>query len=113
MTESTRSPEGAMPASGTPGNTYTAQQKLAALRAYGTSGQPMRIFCTAQGISTATLCAWRRAFEAGGAEALVRQAGPRNPRGVSRRAYSPEERRAPAAPTRTAAERQDVRMQAP
>jgi len=39
---------------------YTAAEKLALLEAYEASGLGMRDFCASRGVSTATLCAWRR-----------------------------------------------------
>jgi transposase InsO family protein len=55
----------------------------------------MRAWCARQGISTATLCAWRRAYARGGLDALAPRPNPRNRRGAAtQRHYSPEERRA-------------------
>jgi len=54
----------------------------------------MRVWCARQGLSTATLCAWRRAFARGGLEGLHPRRNPRNPAGRTHRHYSPEERRA-------------------
>jgi transposase InsO family protein len=74
--------------------TYTPVQKLATLRAYAASGMAMRAFCARQGLSTATLCAWRRAYERDRERGLEPRRNPRNRVGRTRRAYSPEERRA-------------------
>jgi len=54
----------------------------------------MREWCAGQGISTATLCAWRRAWGRGGMDALAVRRAPRNPTGRTHRQYTPEERRA-------------------
>jgi len=84
-----------LPPPGTPGKSYTAEQKAEALRAYAASGQMMRAWCASRGISTATLCAWRRAYAKGGVEGLAPRRNPRNSqRGRTHRPYSPEERRA-------------------
>jgi transposase InsO family protein len=80
---------------GTPAKIYTAGEKAAALRAFAASGKGMRAWCAARGMSTATLCAWRRAYTKGGVAAL--EPKPRRPRRKARapaRTYTPAERRA-------------------
>jgi transposase InsO family protein len=85
----------ALPPAGTPGKAYGPEEKAQALRVFSASGQGMRAWCARQGLSTATLCAWRRAYVRGGLEALAPRANPRNRHGASsQRHYSPEERRA-------------------
>lgn len=54
----------------------------------------MQAFCVEHHLSTATLCAWRRAVAAHGEQGLVAQHSKRNARGVTGPARSPEERRA-------------------
>ncbi len=83
-----------LPPAGTPARSYAPGEKAAALRAFASSGVGMRDFCARQGLSTATLCAWRRAYERDGLAGLEPRANPRNRTGRTRRAYSPEERRA-------------------
>lgn len=88
-------PRAELPPRGTPGRAYAAAHKAAALRAYAASGRGMREWCAKQGISTATLCAWRRAWSRGGMEALSPQPRPRRrASGGPHRQYTPEERRA-------------------
>jgi transposase InsO family protein len=85
----------ALPSAGTAGKAYTPEEKAQALRVFSASGSGMRAWCARQGLSTATLCAWRRAYARGGLEALAPRPNPRNRRGASsQRHYSPEERRA-------------------
>ena len=88
-----------LPPAGTPGKIYTPGEKVAALRAFSASGQGMRAWCAAQGISTATLCAWRRAYEKGGVTALAPPPRMRRPikRAAPARQHTPEERRAAVA----------------
>jgi len=57
---------------------FTAQQKQAILQAYGEWPGHMQEFCAAQGVSTTSLCEWRRKYQAHGAQGLEAQ------RGVSR-----------------------------
>ncbi len=84
-----------LPPPGTPGKGYMPEQKAEALRAYASSGQMMRAWCASRGISTATLCAWRRAYAKGGMEGLAPRRNLRNTRrGHTHPPYSPEERRA-------------------
>jgi transposase InsO family protein len=83
-----------LPPPGTPGKSYSAGEKAAALRAYVASGQRMLDWCRSQGISTATLCAWRRAYSKGGEAALAPRKNPRNTyQGRTHPPYSPEQRR--------------------
>lgn len=79
--------EADLPPSGTPAGEYTAAERVAALRAYARSGQTMSVWCRARGLTTSRLCAWRRAYEAGGGD----DGGPSRGR---QRQFTPEERRA-------------------
>jgi len=83
----------ALPRSGTPGGSYTAGEKAAALRSFSSSGSGMRDWCARRGISTATLCAWRRAYSKGGLDALDGRSRARPKPARAHRQYSPEERR--------------------
>ena len=70
---------------------FGAKDKLQLLEAQRASGLTLRAFCARHGISTATLCKWRRRYEREGAAGLE----PRPPRrtgGPARGAYAPEER---------------------
>jgi transposase InsO family protein len=72
---------------------YSAQQKLAILRAYAASPSGMRDFCSQHGLTTSTLCAWRKRFDEEGEAGLEPRPNPRNKKGRSRGAYTPEQRR--------------------
>jgi len=85
-------PEGTPPDRGL--KTYTADEKLALLQAYDAWTGPMEAFCEQAGVTSASLCKWRRQFRAYGAEGLQPRPNERNTGGTSRAAYSPEERRA-------------------
>ena len=75
---------------------YTAQEKQALLSAYAASGQTMDAFAAAQGVSTASICKWRKAVIAGGVAGLAPKPNARNASGPHRGAfsYTPEQRRA-------------------
>jgi len=87
-----------LPLAGTAGQRYTAQEKAQALREFAASGLGMRAWCKRRGMSTATLCAWRRAYSQHGLEGLVLKRRKRSPKkpttGGPHRQYTPEERRA-------------------
>lgn len=72
---------------------YSAQQKLAILRAYAASPSGMRDFCTQHGLTTSTLCKWRKRFDEEGEVGLAPRPNPRNKKGRRRGAYTPEQRR--------------------
>jgi len=74
--------------------TYTVAEKLALMRAYDAWEGPMEAFCGQAGVTSASLCKWRRQYAAEGEAGLAPQENPRNAAGTSRRAYTPEERRA-------------------
>lgn len=72
---------------------FTAAEKLAVLNAYEASGQGMRAFCAEQGLSTATLCAWRRRLASERLPGLEPRPNPRHSGKPGRKPYPPEERR--------------------
>lgn len=72
---------------------YPAQEKLTILRAYAASPASMRDFCAAHGLTTKTLCAWRKRFDEGGEAALEPRPNPRNASGWHRGHFTPEQRR--------------------
>jgi len=76
---------------------YSAGDKLALIRAYEASDKEMRIFCAGQGLSTASLCKWRRQYAAHGDAGLAARRNPRNARGAKGRRHTPEERLAAVA----------------
>ena len=71
---------------------YTAEQKLAILRAFAASPDGMRDFCAKQGLTTKTLCTWRKRLEEEGPAGLKPRPNPRN-RGKSRGPFTPAQRR--------------------
>jgi transposase InsO family protein len=73
---------------------YPPAQKQALLAAYASSGATMVDFCAQHGITTASLCTWRRRQKAEGDAGLAARANARNARGPHRGAYPPEQRRA-------------------
>jgi len=72
---------------------FTAAEKLSVLEAYEASGQGMRAFCASQGLSTATLCSWRRRLASERLPGLERRPNPRHAGKRGRGPYTPEERR--------------------
>jgi transposase InsO family protein/transposase-like protein len=72
---------------------FTAAQKLELLRAYEDSGEAIEVFCRGHGVTSASLCKWRRQFVAGGSAGLEPKPNPRNRNGPHGRTYTPEERR--------------------
>src|SRR6185369_10235341 len=73
---------------------YTPTQKQALLAAYASSSATMVDFCAQHGITTASLCTWRRRQKAEGDAGLAARRNARNARGPHRGAYPPEQRRA-------------------
>jgi transposase InsO family protein len=63
------------------------------LNAYEASGQGMRAFCTEQGLSTATLCSWRRRLASERLPGLEPRPNRRHSGKPGRKPYPPEERR--------------------
>ena len=72
---------------------FTAAERLALLREFEASGQGMRDFCASRGITTSTLCKWRRRHAAEGEAGLEDRPNPRHAGKRGRRPYPPEERR--------------------
>lgn len=73
---------------------YPPAQKQALLAAYASSGATMVDFCAQHGITTASLCTWRRRQKAEGDAGLAARRNARNAHGPHRGAYPPEQRRA-------------------
>jgi len=71
---------------------YGAGQKLSLIRAYEASEKDMRVFCEEHGLSTASLCKWRRQLAQHGEEGLMAASNPRNAKGRTRRSFTAEER---------------------
>jgi transposase InsO family protein/DNA-binding transcriptional regulator YiaG len=71
---------------------YSVATKLALLAEYERSGLTQRDFCVQHGVSTATLCKWRRAYEQRGERGLEPKK-PKKRKIKARGAYRPEERR--------------------
>jgi len=100
-TTTQRGPEGPAPgASATPGGggatvakSYTAADRLRLIQEQARSGEPLRSFCAAHGLTTATFCAWKRRYEAEGAAGLEPRPNPRNTQGKQRGRFSPDQRR--------------------
>jgi len=72
---------------------FTVTEKLELMAAYEASGKPIEEFCRANGVTSASLCKWRREFAGGGEEALEPKPLRGNRTGHHRRPYTPEERR--------------------
>lgn len=72
---------------------FAAEEKRSYVEAYVRSGKKIRAFCAEHGLSTASLCKWRRQMREGGVAALGPRSNPRNARGRTRRPYGAEERR--------------------
>ena len=73
---------------------YSAAEKLAVLREHEASGEEHRPFCARVGLSTATLCKWRRLYAEGGEAALADRPNPRNGvKGAARRRFTSDQRR--------------------
>jgi transposase InsO family protein len=89
-------------ASGLPGSTarrYTPQAKRALVEEFAVAsavGELMAAFCARRGISTASLCKWRKRLRVLGDAGLEPRPNPRNRRGPHRGqfSYTPEQRRA-------------------
>jgi transposase InsO family protein/transposase-like protein len=72
---------------------FTPAEKLELMRAYEDSGKAIEEFCRANGVTSASLCKWRRQFASGGSKALEPKPLHGNRTGRTRRPYTPEERR--------------------
>lgn len=102
----TRKPRGTAGAEpGTPGEApavrgqgsskrYSASARKALLDELAASGETMDAFCSRHGVSTATICAWRKRLRAEGEQGLVSREPRRNPSGKHGPHRSPDARRA-------------------
>lgn len=72
---------------------FPAEAKLLLIQEQARTGEPLRRFCAAHGITTTTFCAWKRRYEAEGAAGLEPRPNPRNASGAHRGAFPPEQRR--------------------
>lgn len=72
---------------------FTPAQKLLYLQAYEKHEGTTESFCRAHGLSSASLCKWRRLFAEGGEAALRPKPNPRNAKRRLHKPYSPEQRR--------------------
>lgn len=79
--------------SGSSGRRYGVPERKALLAEWEQSTETMVVFCSRHGISTATLCKWRRLLGAHGEAGLVPREPRRNADGHTGRQRSPEERR--------------------
>lgn len=87
--ESTRSR-----ARGSTSKRYGVAERQALLAELASSGETMAVFCKRHGVSTATVCAWKRALRAHGEAGLVPREPRRNASGRTGRVRSADERRA-------------------
>jgi len=71
---------------------YSVAEKLAHMHAWDQFQGTMDDFCAQNGITTASLCKWRRQFAASGEAGLAPAENPRNAKGVKRPVYSVEAR---------------------
>ena len=76
-----------------PASSYGAEEKRRLLLDFEASGERMREWCLAHGLSTATLCAWRKALREGGAAGLDPKPNRRNRSGKRSPPHAPEARR--------------------
>lgn len=72
---------------------YSVTAKRALLEAYERSGLPQKAFCAEHGITTTSLCKWRRDFAAHGEAGLAPKKPRRKAKGKARGAYPVEQRR--------------------
>ena len=72
---------------------YSAEQKRALLDEYTHGGETLKAFCERRGVSTMSLCAWRRAVAARGESALVNKCSRGRPLGPRGKVHDPGERR--------------------
>ena len=78
------------------GNTsrrYPPAERRALLDELARSGETLAVFCARKQVSTATICAWRRALRAHGEAGLIPREPRRNADGHTGRQRDPEERR--------------------
>jgi len=72
---------------------YSFSERLALVKGFLSSQQPIREYCDKVGISTTTLCRWKRDYEAYGEEGLRDEFNQRNLKGKVGMRYGPEKRR--------------------
>ncbi len=75
------------------GRRYPVAERKALLGAYATSGESMSVFCARYGVSTASLCKWRKALGERGEAGLTPTTPRRNWQGRTGRVRDPDERR--------------------
>jgi transposase InsO family protein len=89
-----RRPSGDEPSRrGSTARRYGVEERKRLLAELEQSGETVADFCARVGVSTATICAWKRGLRAHGEAGLVPREPRRNPSGKSGRTRSPEERR--------------------
>ncbi|MBC8329969.1 MAG: helix-turn-helix domain containing protein [Planctomycetes bacterium] len=72
---------------------YTAADRLRLIQEQARTGAPLRSFCAAHGLTTATFCAWKRRYETEGAAGLEPRPNPRNSHGAHRGRFTADQRR--------------------
>ena len=72
---------------------YSVEERKRLLRELVASGETLTRFCARSGVSTATICAWRRALKRGGEAGLVPREPRRNAAGRTGRVRDADERR--------------------
>lgn len=73
---------------------FSPARRKALLEAYAGSGEPQKTFCAREGVSVATLCAWRRRLQEEGESGLATREPERNPSGRRGPVRTPDARRA-------------------
>jgi transposase InsO family protein/transposase-like protein len=76
------------------GKRYGAEERRRLLSELAASGESLRLFCERHGVTSATICKWKREVRAHGDAGLVAREPRRNPTGKTGRCRSAEERRA-------------------
>ena len=72
---------------------HSFPERLALVKGYLSSQQPIRDYCAQAGISTTTLCVWKKNYKAYGEEGLRNGTNQRNPEGKTGMRYAPDKRR--------------------
>lgn len=73
---------------------FTPEEKLALMKAYETAGMTMLDFCVQHGVTTKSLCDWRRNYAALGEAGLMDKPNPRNSKGCNtQRRFTPDQKR--------------------
>lgn len=73
---------------------YSVAKRKALLSELEASGESLAAFCSRHGVSTATICAWRKRLRTQGEQGLVAREPRRNPSGRHGHVRSPDARRA-------------------